>query len=142
MTQFKMPTINQVSLTGRLAQDPEYRVLENGTARLNARIAVTHRYRDRSETWQEETSFFSIVLWQKLAELFAERLHKGTPVYVNGRLHCHSWRDEKDQPHSIVEVQVRHLQLLEREAGRNDKTDTAEIEEAGELEEEAELAAV
>lgn len=141
MTQLNMPTINQVSLSGRVVQEPEYRVLESGVAKLSARIAVNHRYRDRSETWQEETSFFSIVLWHKPAESFAERLHKGTPVYVNGRLRSFSWRDEKDQPHTIVDVQVRHLQLLERDASHNDKADPVEIEDTGETEEETELAA-
>ncbi|MFA6111827.1 MAG: single-stranded DNA-binding protein [Candidatus Latescibacterota bacterium] len=141
MSQLNMPTINQVSLSGRVVQEPEYRVLESGVAKLSARIAVNHRYRDRSENWQEETSFFSIVLWHKPAELFAERLHKGTPVYVNGRLRSFSWRDEKDQPHTIVEVQVRHLQILERDPSQNGKADSAEIEEAAEIEEEAELAA-
>jgi single-strand DNA-binding protein len=120
MTQLRMPAINQVVLSGRLVQDPEYRVMDNGVARLSARIAVNRAYRDKNDAWQEETSFFSIVLWQRAAELYAERLHKGVPVFLSGRLRSSNWRDEEDNPHSRVEVQVRHLQVLERDAARTE----------------------
>ena len=80
MSTLRMPNINQVALSGRLVQDPELRFMDNGSARLRGRIAVNRSYRDRNDEWQEETSFFDIVLWQKAAETFAERLHKGTPV--------------------------------------------------------------
>lgn len=125
MTQLKMPAINQVALSGRIVQDPDFRLLDNGVARLSGRIAVNRSYRDRNDQWQEETSFFNITLWQKAAELFAERLHKGVPVFVTGRLRSSSWRDEEDSPHSRVEIQVRHLQVLERDSSRNG---TGEIE--------------
>lgn len=126
MTQLRMPAINQVALSGRFVQDPEFRVMDNGVARLTGRIAVNRPYRDRNDEWQEETSFFNITLWQKAAELFAERLHKGAPVFVTGRLRSSTWRDEEDNPHSRVEIQVRHLQILERDPLA---TDDADLEE-------------
>jgi len=134
MTQLRLPAINQVALSGRLVQDPEFRVMDNGVSRLSARIAVNRPYRDRNDQWQEETSFFSIVLWQRAAELFSERLHKGVPVFVSGRLRSSNWRDEEDNPHSRVEIQVRHLQILERDAARTEsdalEEDEDETEEA------------
>ncbi|MEW6749522.1 MAG: single-stranded DNA-binding protein [Candidatus Latescibacterota bacterium] len=136
MTQLRMPAINQVALSGRLVQDPDFRVLDNGSARLSARIAVNRAYRDRNDAWQEETSFFSIVLWQRSAEIFHDRLHKGTPVFVTGRLRSSTWRDEEDNPHSRVEIQVRNLQLLERDGARNGEP----AEEEG-AEDETEMAA-
>lgn len=136
MSQLKMPSINQVILSGRLVQEPDYRLMDNGVARLSARIAVNRPYRDRNDTWQEETSFFNIVLWQKAAELFANRLRKGVPVFVTGRLRSSNWRDEEDNPHSRVEIHVRHLQLLERDGNRGEGSDEVE-----EVEEEAELTA-
>jgi single-strand DNA-binding protein len=80
MSSLNMPNINQVALSGRLVQDPDFRFVENGAARLSGRIAVNRSYRDRNEEWQEETSFFDIVLWQKAAEASSQRLHKGTPI--------------------------------------------------------------
>ena len=125
MSSLNMPNINQVALSGRLVQDPDFRFVENGAARLRGRVAVNRSYRDRNEEWQEETSFFDIVLWQKAAEAFAERLHKGTPIFATGRLQSHSWRDGEDQPHSRIEVQVRNLQILEK---GQEPTDGEEVE--------------
>ncbi|MFH1571610.1 MAG: single-stranded DNA-binding protein [Gemmatimonadota bacterium] len=138
MSELRMPAINQVTLTGRLAQDPEFRLTESGHARLSGRLAVNRSYRDRDGQWQSEASFFSIVVWQKLAEFCADRLRKGTPVLVTGRLHSHSWRDEAEQPRSLVEVQVRSLQVLERPAAGqveevaegDDETEAEELEVA------------
>ena len=135
MSELKMPAINQVALSGRLVQDPEFRFTDNGTARLSARLAANRPYRDRNGEWQEESSYFNIVVWHKLAEYCASRLHKGTPVFVAGRLHSYSWRDEDDNPHSLVEIQVRSLQLLEK----NQDSSTPAAEEP--LEEEPELEA-
>ena len=137
MSELRMPSINQVTLTGRLAQDPEFRITEGGHPRLSGRIAVNRSYRDRDGEWQSEACFFNIVVWQKLAELNADRLRKGTPVLVSGRLRSHSWRDDEEQPHSLVEVQVRTLQVLERAAA----TDTDEGEEEQADPEELEVAA-
>ena len=137
MSELRMPAINQVSLAGRLVQDPEFRIAENGVARLNGRIAVNRSYRDRDGEWQETSSFFSIVIWQKLAEYCADRIHKGTPVLVSGRLHSHSWKDDENNPHSIVEVQVRSLQVLEKTQGTAAAVPDEEEEDG---EEELELA--
>lgn len=85
MSEFRMPHINQVAIAGKVVQDPEFRFIDNGVARLTGSIAVNRSYRDRNDEWQEETPFFNIVLWHKLAEYYAERLHKGTPVFTTGR---------------------------------------------------------
>ena len=131
MSTLRMPNINQVALSGRLVQDPDFQFLDNGSARLRGRITVNRSYRDRNDEWQEETSFFDIVLWQKAAETFAQRLHKGTPIFTTGRLQSHSWRDDDDQPHSRIEVQVRNLQILEKD---QEPTDGEEIEAEAALE--------
>ena len=123
MSSLNMPNINQVALSGRLVQDPDFRFVENGAARLRGRIAVNRSYRDRNEEWQQETSFFDIVLWQKSAETFSQRLHKGTPIFATGRLQSNSWRDDEDQPHSRIEVQVRNLQILEKGQAVDDDED-------------------
>lgn len=135
MSELRMPAINQVALAGRLTQDPEFRITENGVARLSGRIAVNRAYRDRNDEWQEESSFFSFVAWRQLAERLADRLHKGTPVFIAGRLHSHSWRDDGENPHYIVDVQVRSLQVLERTAAADaGGTDEVADEEGEELE--------
>ena len=56
MLELRMPAINQVTLAGRLVDNPEFRITDRGTARLTSRIAVNRSYRDRNDDWQEETS--------------------------------------------------------------------------------------
>ena len=114
MSDLRMPSINTVSLTGRLVQDPDFKITENGTARLSARVAINRPYRDRDGQWQTESSFLNIVVWREFAESLADRLHKGSPVFISGRLRSSSWKDSDDNPHSAVEIQVRTLQVLER----------------------------
>ena len=142
MSELRMPAINQVALAGRLVQDAEFRITESGTARLTSRIAVNRAYRDRNDDWQEDTSFFNIVLWNGLAERLADRLKKGTPVFLSGRLRSSSWRDDDENSHYIVEIQARNLQILER-LGSNSHgvvpadevaEDEADVEETEELE--------
>ena len=112
LTELRMPVINQVSLAGRLVHDPEYRITDEGRSRLSARIAVNRSYRRRDGEWEDEVSFFNVICRDKLAEFGSEKLRKGTAVFVTGRLRSHSWRDDEDHPHSIVEIEVRNLQVL------------------------------
>ena len=133
MVPTRMPSFNQVSLCGRLVQDPEYRAMDNGVSRLSGRLAVNRPYRDRTDAWQEEACFFNFVVWQKPAEVLADRLHKGTPVFLTGRLRSSTWRDAQEHTHSRVEIQVLHLQVLERDPNRVEDTETDAVEEESEL---------
>lgn len=98
---------------GRLATDPEFRITEGGLGRLSARIAVTTKRRDLSGDWHAEVSFFAAVMWGELAERLADRLVKGTAVFLSGRLKSTTWHDEENRPHSLVEIKVRNLQVLD-----------------------------
>ena len=115
MPTIRMPNINQVAVSGRITREPDFRFMDDGAARCRARVAVNRSYRDRNREWQEETSYFDIVLWNKSAEVLAKRLTKGTPVFITGRLQSKSFRDEHDQPQTRVVIQVRNLQVLDKE---------------------------
>ena len=113
MPTLRMPNINQVAVSGLIARDADFRFMDNGQARCRSRVAVRRSYRDRNQQWQEETSYFDLVLWNKAAEQLAERLTKGTPVFITGRLQSRSWRDDQDQMQTAVAIQVRNLQVLD-----------------------------
>ena len=89
--------------------------MDDGQARCRARVAVNRSYRDRNQQWQEETSFFDVVLWNKSAEQLSKRLRKGTPVFITGRLQSHPFRDAHDQPQTRVVIQVRNCQVLDKD---------------------------
>ena len=115
MPTIRMPNINQVAVSGILCQDADFRFMDDGQARCRARVAVSRSYRDRNQQWQEETSYFDIVLWNKAAEQLAKRLTKGTPLFITGRLQSHNYRDDHDQPQQRVVIQVRNCQVLDKE---------------------------
>ncbi len=110
-----MPAINQVCIAGRLHMDPEYRITESGQSRLSFRMCVNRSYRDLEGEWQDEAHYFNVIVRNSEAERGADCLTKGSPVFVTGRLASHSWRDEADHPHSIVEIEARAIQHLERD---------------------------
>ena len=116
MPTLRMPNINQVAVSGRIVRDADFRFMDNGQARCRARVAVNRSYRDHNQHWQEETSFFDIMVWNKAAEQLAERLTKGTPVFLTGRLQSLTGRDEDtDPPRERVVIQVRNLQVLDKD---------------------------
>ncbi len=108
-----MPAVNQVCIAGRLHMDPEYRITDEGQPRLSLRLVVHRSYRDRDGEWQDECHYFNVIARGKEAEYGACGLRKQSPVFVTGRLASHSWRDDDDNPHSIVEIEARRLQPLD-----------------------------
>lgn len=76
------PSLNRVSLIGRLTADPVLRYTANGTALVRFRIA---------NNGTDAVQFHNIVAWRKLGEIAAEYLSKGRLVYVDGHLKSRSW---------------------------------------------------
>jgi single-strand DNA-binding protein len=97
---------NSVTLVGNLVEDPELRFTASGVAMARIRIAVSRRYRDRNDEWQEETSFFGGTCWRDVAENVAESLSKGDRVFITGRLEQRSWETNEGEKRSVVEVRI------------------------------------
>ena len=114
MSDLKFPQINQIAVTGRLTQDPEFRLLEAGKAVVHFSVAANRLYRDDSDHWQDETSFIPVVVWDKLAEYVAERLQKGGAVIITGRLKSRTFEAENGN-RNILEVVAKNIQLLDKE---------------------------
>lgn len=122
--RLRLPEQNKVTLVGRLTADPELRYTQKGQAVCRFSIATGRRYRDSAGVWQEETCYVPIVVWQDIAVRCNERLKKGSPVYVHGRLKTRQWEDKEKHRHSVLEVQAREIQFLqitEKEAAAEEK---------------------
>jgi single-strand DNA-binding protein len=78
-------TLNQILLIGNAGRDAELRYTQNGTAVTNFSMAVNRRYQLREEM-REDTEWFNVSTWQRQAEFVAERVKRGTRVFVDGRL--------------------------------------------------------
>lgn len=105
-------TLNKVFLMGNLTRDPELRYVPSGTAVATFDIAVNRVYKAQSGEKKEETSFFKIVVWARRAEVCAEYLKKGSPVFVEGRLRSRSWDTQDGHKRSTIEVVAQSVQFL------------------------------
>lgn len=124
MAEIKMPEINYVILSGNLTKDPVFRTTNNNTPVVNFSIASNRKYKDSSNSWQEDVCYVGIVAWNKLAESCKDRLKKGSAVLVDGELQSRQWKTEDGTSRSIVEIKARRIQFLNKKL----KTENGEIE--------------
>lgn len=110
----RMPSINKVLISGNLTDDPRTNILENGTHVANFRVASSQSYRGRDGEWQKKTCFVDVVTWRQLAERVAGRLHKGSPVMIEGELQYTQWDSQDGSKRSRVEILARSVQMLEK----------------------------
>ncbi len=107
-----MASYNKVLLMGNLTKDPELRYTPQGTAVVNLRMAVNRRYRDKNQELKEEVCFITAVVWNKQAETCNQYLHKGSAVFVEGRLQSRSWEDNAGAKRSVIEVRAERVQFM------------------------------
>lgn len=86
--------LNKCMVIGHLGRDPEMRYTANGSAVTTFSVATSRRYTSNGEQ-REETEWFNVVTWNRLAETCAQYLTKGRLVYVEGRLQTRSWDDQQ-----------------------------------------------
>jgi single-strand DNA-binding protein len=105
--------INKVILVGNLGKDPETRYMPNGKAVTNFSIATSESWTDKqSGDKQERTEWHNIVMFEKLAEIAAEYLRKGSQVYVEGSLRTRKWQDKEGKDRYTTEIVARDMQML------------------------------
>ena len=105
--------INKVILVGNLGADPETRTTPSGTTVTNIRIATSESWRDKqSGEMKESTEWHGIVLWNKLGEIAAEYLRKGSQVYIEGRLQTRKWQDKQGNDRYTTEIVASEMQML------------------------------
>jgi len=109
--------LNKVLLIGNLGRDPEMKYTPQGNPMTTFSMAVSRNRRTPEGDWKEETEWFRIVAWQKLAETCNEYLRKGSKVYIEGRLQTREYTGQDGQPRQIVEVVANEMVLLDSRQG-------------------------
>jgi len=109
-------SLNKVMIIGNLGADPEMRYTANGSAMTNFNVATNRVYTTRDGERREETEWFRVVAWERLAELCSQYLSKGRSVYVEGRMQTRSWDDQNGEKHYMTEL---HAQVVEFLGGRD-----------------------
>jgi single-strand DNA-binding protein len=110
-----MVSLNKVMLIGNVGSDPEMRFTPNGNPVTSFRMATNRVYTTPDGEKRQETDWFSVVAWNKLAEQCNQFLTKGKLVYVEGRLHNRSWEAADGQKHYRTEVIANRVTFLDRQ---------------------------
>jgi single-strand DNA-binding protein len=110
--------VNKVFLGGNLTRDIELKYTQSNMAVGSFGVAVNRKYKKQDGNQVEETTFVDCVAFGKTAEVMAQHLHKGRPVFVEGRLKLDQWEDKNTgQKRSKLSVVVDNFQFV---GGRND----------------------
>ena len=116
MVEWRLPDVNRVVLSGRLTRDPYRRCASDGTAVTRFDLAFHRRVRARNGQISESTGYVLVTTYQRLAEVCAEALRKGSPVLIEGRLVAREWNTPQGGSRSRLELAADNVHFLERRA--------------------------
>ena len=110
--------VNKVILIGNCGADPETRYLPSGGAVTNVRLATSETWKDKTSGQQQErTEWHRVVFFNRLAEIAAEYLKKGSKVYVEGAIRTRKWQDKEGKDQYTTEIVAAEMQMLDGRQG-------------------------
>jgi single-strand DNA-binding protein len=104
--------LNKIMLIGNLGRDPEMTYTQSGLPVTKFSLAVSRSTKNPSGERQEETDWFNVVAWRGLAETCFKFLHKGSKVYIEGRLSQRKYTDKEGQQRTAIEVIANDMEML------------------------------
>ncbi len=113
--------VNKVILVGNVGKDPETRYMPNGNAVTNVTLATSESWKDKNTgEKQERTEWHRVVFYQRLAEVVAEYVKKGSKLYVEGSLRTNAWEQDGVKRYT-TEIIASEMQMLDgKGAGAGD----------------------
>jgi single-strand DNA-binding protein len=108
-----MPALNRVQLIGYLGKDPETHFTPTGKKVTQFTVGMTHRWKNSEGETKEVTDWFNIEAWGHLGEICQEYLHKGSLVFLEGRLRTDRVETQGEVRY-FTKVIVQHMQMLDR----------------------------
>ena len=121
-----MSSVNKAILVGRLGRDPEVRYTGSGQAVANLSLATAERFKDKQGEYQERTEWHRITAWGRLAEIVQQYTHKGSMIYVEGRIETRKYEKDGVERYS-TEIVAQSIQLL---GSKNDNASPASGQES------------
>jgi single-strand DNA-binding protein len=109
-----MRGINRVILVGNLGKDPDLRTLDDGTQFAKMSLATTEIYRLKDGGNKVQTSWHQVVVWRGLALLAGQYLHKGSLVYIEGKIRYWHYEDGEGQKRYVTEIIADHVLMLDK----------------------------
>ncbi len=120
--------LNKVLIIGRLTADPTIKYLQSGTPVTEFGVAWNRRYK-QGEEWKEESHFFEVKSYGKMAEDLSERLSKGYQVVIEGRLTQDRWTGQDGKNYSKVRIVAEAVRILNKPKAEGAMESTEETEE-------------
>lgn len=124
-----MPALNRVQLIDRLGKDPETRFTPTGKKVAHFSLAVSNRWKTKEGEAKEYTEWFNIEAWGRLGEVCQQYLHKGSLVYVEGRLKTDRYEDKDGETKYFTKVVALTMQMLDKKP-EEEPVSTVEEEQA------------
>jgi single-strand DNA-binding protein len=112
----QMASLNKVMIIGNVGGEPEMRFSPEGRPVTSFRVATNRVYTTPAGDRKQETEWFTVTAWGKLAEQCNQLLSKGRLVYAEGRLHTRTWDDQSGQRHYRTEVIAERVVFLDKQA--------------------------
>lgn len=114
-----MRGVNKVIIVGNLGADPETRQFGNGGSVTNITVATSEQWTDKQTGQKRETTeWHKITLFNRLGEVAAQYLRKGSKVYIEGSLRTRKWQDKNGQDRYTTEVRADQMQMLDSNQGQ------------------------
>ena len=129
-----MPSLNKVMIIGNLGSEPEMRFTPRGNPVTSFSVATNRVYTTPDGERKEETEWFNVVTWGRLAEQCNQFITKGRLIYVEGRLHTHTWESQDGQKRSRTEVAANRVTFLDKRTAAPLSEEPVEEAGTGELE--------
>ena len=113
--------INKVIIVGNVGGDPETRYMPSGSAVTNLTVATNESWKDKQTGEKKErTEWHRVAMFNRLAEIAAEYLRKGSQVYIEGKLRTRTWQDKDGQDRYTTEIIADEMQMLGGRGGSGD----------------------
>ena len=109
-----MRGVNRVMLIGNLGRDPDLQHLEGNIAVAKFPLATTETFKDKNGNLVSQTEWHTVVLWRGLADLAQKYLHKGSLVFIEGRLRTRNWEDKDKNRRFSTEIVGDNLVMLDK----------------------------
>jgi len=110
--------VNKVIIVGNLGGDPETRYMPSGSAVTNLTVATNESWKDKATGEQKDrTEWHKVAMFNRLAEVAAEYLRKGSQVYIEGKLRTRKWQDKSGQDRWTTEIVADEMQMLGSRGG-------------------------
>ena len=122
--------LNKIMLIGNLGRDPELNVTQEGTPVTKFTLAVNRNTKTSTGERGKETEWFTIIAWRQLAEICERYLHKGSKVYIEGRLTQRKYTDKEGVQRTSVEVIANDMKMLDSKSASGG-TDSFSVVGAG-----------